>query len=1549
MKLYVFLVNTGTTLTFDTELAVQNVADLKQAIQNKYRIAIQYQVLVVNGGECMAADRKVCSYSAGTDTNPIFLFNKEMILCERPPAIPKTTFLAENEMEIKVEESLMMPAVFHTVASRTQLAVEMYEIAKKLCSFCEGLVHDEHLQHQGWAAIMANLEDCTCSYQKLLFKFENAYSSYLQSIDDIKLKLTHLGAAVSIMAKIPLLECLTRHSYRECLEQMDSSTDHGGTESEDTENEKSAEVMLSPDTLKMNKQLLIASFCKSVEHPTSDDPDFEKVNENREASQYAVQDRDVSMELNENDLPSFNVSLLDWINVQDRPNDVESLVRKCFDSMSRLDPRIIQPFLADCRQTIAKLDNQNMKAIKGLEDRLYALDQMIASCSRLVNEQKELAQGFLANQKRAENLKDPSVLPDLCLSHANQLMIMLTNHRKLLDIKQKCTTAKQELANNLQVRLKWCCFVMLHADQDGEKLQALLRLVTELLERVKIVEKLSNVPQMYCLAVVEVVRRKMFVKHYREWAGALIKDGKHLYDAEKAKRESFGKLFRKSFLRNRLFRGLDAWPPSFCTRKPRRFDGELPDISLSDLQFLQSFCPSEVQPLLRVPILCDFEPLHQHVLALHNLVKAAQSLDEMSQTITDLLNEQKASNSQASPQSITTPRMENTTGTTIATSPKTPSPLSLQDHLCSPVCPPAPLEELSPDSIDAHTFDFETIAHPNLEQALKQESLDLDSLADSPESDFMSAVNEFIIEENPSSPNVTSDPQSPEMMVESLYSSVINAIDSRRMQDTNICVKDTVLENPALNVYMDKCRDVAQESQLNLMNIKEDLYHFRTFVKKEQLEIRNIIEKVKLSLEKSLKDKHQKELQSVKTEYESKINILIEDSEENKKKIAKLHCDLKELEEVLHDKDNEFEIVKNEKEAVVFLQNEKDQKFIEVECQMKKLYHEIKELTESRERVLESLKELNVENEEKLQLLKAECQTMEQDHLKELESNLHVRHMQEFEELIAKHNDCLEKLKKEHQHQLEKMQESHAADVFVKEQQIEELKIKVSELSDWRCKLEVELALKEAEADEMKVLIEVNKAQQQSNLRTLVDKETDMLRKETDKLRHIIQVSNDEYQVGLADLRTIITIEKDHCISELIDRHEGEANLLRIELDKTTSLHQKALEAEKNLEEQIKELQGKLELEINAVQRQKEELLALREQQKKYEDTIEKLIEEKELLIATHEQDRKEMVQKLSCEKEDAVQNALKEFELQRDAGERELLGKIQQLEMQVNQSSLESSASSLVAELQEKLQEEKVKFLEQLEEYEKRKNEEMQNIRTSLTAEQQTTFNTVLVREKLKKENIINDLSDKLKLIKQQQERDKDLIESLSEDRARLLEEKKKLEEEVNKLKNSYLVSSICVPPILEPSGACAADFTSETEHLSSDTAEGGKIDSTLETSMMTMSQSMSSVSLRHSEKIAIRDFQVGDLVLIILDERHDNYVLFTVSPTLYFLHSESLAALDLKPGECASGTSRRPWVLGKVMEKEYCQAKKAQNRFKVPLGTKFYRVKAVPWNKKV
>ncbi|XP_068093481.1 RB1-inducible coiled-coil protein 1 isoform X2 [Hyperolius riggenbachi] len=1580
MKLYVFLVNTGITLTFDTELAVQTVTDLKHAIQTKYKIAVQHQILVVNGGECMAPDRRVCSYSAGTDTNPIFLFNKEMILCERPPVIPRTTFSAENEMELKVEESLMMPAVFHTVASRTQLAVEMYEVAKKLCSFCEGLVHDEHLQHQGWAAIMANLEDCTHSYQKLLIRFDNAYSKYLQSVDDIKVKLTNLGTAVSVMAKIPLLECLTRHSYRMCLDRLISSAD---VDVDELDTGKTA-GMVQYDETKLKNMALLASLSTSGEHTT------QELHDNR-TEQDMLDSPGQDMETSEGHLtgsPPFNVSLLDWINVQDRPNDVESLVRKCFDSMSRLDPRIIQPFLAECRQTVAKLDNQNMKAIKGLEDRLYALDQMIASCSRLVNEQKELAQGFLANQKRAENLKDPSVLPDLCLSHANQLMIMLTNHRKLLDIKQKCTTAKQELANNLQVRLKWCCFVMLHADQDGEKLQALFRLLIELLERIKIVEALSTVPQMYCLAVVEVVRRKMFIKHYREWAQALVKDGKSLYENEKAKRETFGKLFRKSYLRNRLFRGLDSWPSSFCTRKPRKFDSELPDISVNDLQFLQSLCPPEVQLFLRVPLLCDFEPLHQHVRALHNLVKAAQSLDEMSQTITDLLNEQKVSNGQVSPQSATTPRIESATQATTTTSSRSPPSLSLQGPICPPVTIPAPLEELSPDSIDAH-FDFETIPHPHIEQSLKQGSLDLDSLGDSPESDFLSAVNEFVIEENPVSPNI-SDTQSPEMMVESLYSSVINAIDNRRMQDTKNS-KDDHAGNISLKACVEKCKVVAQESQANLKNFREDLCQFKILVQREQsefasaiksvsAEILRMIEHANISLEATLKEKHFEELQHLEGSFEKRLQLSKENLNINEEEIEKLKNEIAGLKEQLQSKETQVTAIRSENETFVHLQNERDQKMVHLESIMKEQTCEIQKLKESRESALEDLKKLHAENEEKLRLLKGEFQILEQTHLKELEDNLQLRRVQELENIKTEHKCGLEKLQLENTLKLDQLQQSSAAIAQEKDTQLQELNLRISELSDVRCKLEVELALKEGEIDEMKLIMEESKAQQQDNLKYQVDEQTEELKEEITRLNNLIQNQKDEHKVSLEELKVLMTVEKNQCITQLLSSHEAETKSLHKDMNNLTTAQQQALEKENRLRDELYILRCKLEdcskvLEIKTQQHEEK----LQEQKEMYETSIRKLEEQLNQLLSLQKLEKESLPPKLASEKEESAQLSIKDFELHMQTIEKELSEKLQHLEQHLSKSP-SGAAHSLISELQKTLQQEKQLFVEQLDLQERKKAEELQNLRISLIAEQQTNFNTVLTRERVKKENVISELTEKLKSVTSQQDKDKALIETLSEDRASLLQEKKKLEEDICKLQSAVSSSHVAFPS--EPAGACVLDLPSEINRPVYDATviEEDRMEPTLDTSMTAvhdvmlseekqkilllertlqlkeeenkrlnqrlMSQSLSSVSSRHSEKIAIRDFQVGDLVLIILDERHDNYVLFTVSPTLYFLHSESLSALDLKP---ASGSTRRPWVLGKVMEKEYCQAKKAQNRFKVPLGTKFYRVKAVPWNKKV
>lgn len=132
-----------------------------------------------------------------------------------------------------------------------------------------------------------------------------------------------LGTAVSVMARIPLLECLTRHSYRESMERSSSTPEK---DSDETEDEKSTDSVLRAT----------ASFSAS-KTATCDPAEDQETNEMTDSGGLRaalLDDDDDTPELA--NAAVFNVTLLDWINVQDRPNDVESVVRKCFDSINRV-------------------------------------------------------------------------------------------------------------------------------------------------------------------------------------------------------------------------------------------------------------------------------------------------------------------------------------------------------------------------------------------------------------------------------------------------------------------------------------------------------------------------------------------------------------------------------------------------------------------------------------------------------------------------------------------------------------------------------------------------------------------------------------------------------------------------------------------------------------------------------------------------------------------------------------------------------------------------------------------------------------------------------------------------------------------------------------------------------------------------------------------------------------------------------------------------------------------------------------------------------------
>lgn len=64
-----------------------SVKQLSDVIERSCGIPADKQVLLVSGGESLDPTARVCSYSAGTDTNPIYLFSKSTIEGLTPPSV----------------------------------------------------------------------------------------------------------------------------------------------------------------------------------------------------------------------------------------------------------------------------------------------------------------------------------------------------------------------------------------------------------------------------------------------------------------------------------------------------------------------------------------------------------------------------------------------------------------------------------------------------------------------------------------------------------------------------------------------------------------------------------------------------------------------------------------------------------------------------------------------------------------------------------------------------------------------------------------------------------------------------------------------------------------------------------------------------------------------------------------------------------------------------------------------------------------------------------------------------------------------------------------------------------------------------------------------------------------------------------------------------------------------------------------------------------------------------------------------------------------------
>uniref|UniRef100_A0A182KD57 RB1-inducible coiled-coil protein 1 n=1 Tax=Anopheles christyi TaxID=43041 RepID=A0A182KD57_9DIPT len=607
--MFVFHVDQGRMLTFKMECMFEDIRRLKELIERNHAIPARSIVLLVSGGELLEDESRACHYATGTDTNPIYMFCKTV--GESPLLSPGPIKETEVDLEGLVRKNLELPVSYPTVAARAQLAQRIFEMGREELRRCESLIHEQHLQQQGWAAVVANMEDTIKEFQERCEYFNRYYEEQLRMHEE-QLDILHsFDKSLQQLADIPILSSLMENAESRPYGVFDevfnpSVTTNSGASRTASNNEQ---------TSAQGGSGVIESTSAGVpaieEKPASDDPPtevqkVETIGSGTEMTTAMVDGTTEEITLTEVERAK-GISLLDWISAMEGQLTLKRMAEECRINIEKFNRALLVNLNERIDKAVKASQSVEIKVVKGLEERLRGLDELLASAKKLLQDQNALAEGIVKNHERANKIGDVSVLPDLCAMHQNTMRLMKNNHAELLEYKRRCTVAKDELGLNLTKRIKYIMNVETRVHELDSTLQLYHTSLQRLQKHLSIIEQIHMVPCIYVSAVTEVVRRRMFSSAFLRWASDLACRLMAIHNDEVARRQDFSSLFEGHFLSS-LFPGMNDMPPSYAIQAPSVFDSSLPALDKQDLQELSRYLPelTEKIPLPNIASVIDF-------------------------------------------------------------------------------------------------------------------------------------------------------------------------------------------------------------------------------------------------------------------------------------------------------------------------------------------------------------------------------------------------------------------------------------------------------------------------------------------------------------------------------------------------------------------------------------------------------------------------------------------------------------------------------------------------------------------------------------------------------------------------------------------------------------------------------------------------------------------------------------------------------------------------------------------------------------------------------
>ncbi|XP_072026877.1 RB1-inducible coiled-coil protein 1-like [Amphiura filiformis] len=1436
--LYVFQVNTGTMLTLDMALTMESVQRLQESIEIEYQIPVDKQVLLISGGQSLDPQMRVCSYSAGTDTNPIFLFSKGTIESATPPITSSISQGKEENLKFQVEGLKNLPHSYSAVVSRTQLALQFHDLAKEKLKSCEALVLDQHQQQQGWMAVVANLEDITSAFEQRSRVFQQNMTEFLKERPDLVERLTQFSDILQLLEKTPLLPCLMGEGVM-CMGDGDGT---------------------------------------------------------------------------ENDSLDSGMTLMKWISSQDQRSTLQQMALQCSKALDQFSQQVLDTIAADMTTTMESVNNPSMKEVKGLGDRLFGLEQLLVGAKKYLQEQAEMAQGMVQNQTRASNINDDSVLPDLCKSHQQQLTVMYKKHCQLTEISRRCQAAKEELCQNLHVRLRWIMYVEQQISGVHGKMVVYHENLKRLRKRLEIVRQVCAAPELYANAVVEVYRRKIFGSRFHEWAGQVSGTSISSHQEEVARRKEFASSMDRHFL-NALFPGLGEFPPMFATQIPSLFDTKLPDITMNDIELLRRQIP-ELATSLEVP------PVEEFVISkddsedknwidietqTHSLVMVAKEMGDTDIVVIERDGQKDVRKEKISLETSSIEVLPLTENGLVVTNiddlndddPDTPTSLTAETptRLEGSGSSPSRPDELIMKSFEPKQLES-FVSAPTTPDSIAD--MEMSARGETPFASLLAGGVPSGVT-SPASVGGASFVSGPDGY---FYSAVTSPASERFAFASNpasyrsspISVDHVTLEE------LDKLKLTLQETELKVVKLEESS--------------KSIVDEM-LAKDQALQ-KAQDEAQRTSSELEKSQGLVLD--------LGKcLKCELPKL-----------------KEKCVELQNTVGLEKDNFSGGLKALMGDYQRISEIVQSCL---------TEEKQIIIKETVDTLKADHVKEIdalklqlqevsrsldETNIELGQNQEALKLKAIEVDMIRENSAKEVNEIKTKMESE------QEEAISALRMELAmELSD----LETDNQDKTKQLEDLKSSTDAELKELQGRLVTEKSEAVDEIKKEWEE-KHKLEMDALEKRLQETQLSELSEFQKTHQLkvdaaceelrTTMEDEQTTEANALRTEIEKLQeTLSQLKVEQQAD----IAKLTDEHKVEVDNL---KEDIVAMKTEHKKAMEEQSLKVSQMEVSFITEKQSSTlAQIEEERRQHKEEMNRLREELDRERNIAVADALGAANEVHAQEMEEVMKRSTDSSSGLLD--------------------------NRNTVVeTAERQVSFNEAINRVASEKDKQIEMLKTKEARLVAEQNRNKDTIEKLLTDKVdldsemssalhesrdaekeakALLEEKEKeiedLQQRLDEIQRKQ--DSPAELPVAADSDSKALDPTSQDKLRVLLRAKEQECN-TLKQQLVQL-RSITSHGGK-SEKISIMDISSGDLVLIFFEEPRENYVVFSVEPTLYFVHSESLTALGLK--QHGSSGPKRQWIIGRVTDKEYCQAKKAQNRFKVAMGTKFYRVKAVRYDLK-